>query len=245
MVFITLFLFSCEALYFSRPQPIDEPDLKKFPSLLKGSWYSENDGLRIIDKKGIRMIVDDTGSQDISKRWVETRYDEAGNETAQHLHFIRYDSSKQAYDTSLEIILQDGLAFGVDIEKNLETGYPYEIKDSVLYYHNKDTVYYDLGNNILLRKLDAKHYALNIRNTVVGKGNSWWQLVIIEAIDSKNIVYYYGLKEKPDKITPHPIQLLYKRGDAAYLNVNWTKKMILDFLEKDYFDRADSLWKIQ
>lgn len=53
-----LFLYSCEALYFDEPQPIDAKSEKKFPKELRGKWVNDSipDFYLVIDKSSVTSM---------------------------------------------------------------------------------------------------------------------------------------------------------------------------------------------
>ena len=101
-----------------------------------------------------------------------------------------------------------------------------------------DTLYYDLGNNVILRKLNDRYYAVNIRGSITGERSNWWQLYIIE----KKADHIFSTWECSRKTKELPSLLYQYRDHTFYFNATWTAAELLQLMSSGYLIETDEYY---
>ena len=154
---VLVFLSSCDGLYFSEPQPIDQKDLSKMPRKLRGTWLiAENEG----DRFDTVIISKDN--------YVKKTNDIIG-------------ALKSEIDTSKELILKDDKIYFIsEKETQLSQGFNYTMRGDSVFIHSKDASEIHLGIDAALREV-GNYYTLSVRE------DSWWDVRLIDPTHKGNI----------------------------------------------------------
>lgn len=122
------FIFSCERVYISTPQPVDSKNIYSFPEKYRGVWAGEENTVMIIEKDIFRYIQK--------------------NDTKVPKHEI--DSSSY--------ILKDHHIYVIDKEeRELSKGFPYKIINDTVVFQEQEVYEIELGNNAFLKKVKKNH----------------------------------------------------------------------------------------
>ncbi len=129
------FLFqSCDQIYFTSPQPVDEENIKKFPEAIQGVYLDQNDSLFF------------------------------GEDYFRSVGFANRKIPQIEADTSGNYILKDEKIYIIDIEEEIKVkgGFPYTRKNDTLYFSERTIMEIALGKKAFLRKV-GDNYILNIK----------------------------------------------------------------------------------
>lgn len=163
------------------------------------------------------------------------------DESCNVLQTIRYDSLLRPVDTTFNYIFRGNLIYKIDEDHFLKTGYRFDSSATRITLFKKDTVAVDLGQNAILRKLDERFYALNIRYRVLGDDNNWWLLLILENSD-KGWVNIWQCSEKSGGL-PSMFYSRPSKADEYFFDSQWTASQLLQLVKDGYFEITNTLIK--
>jgi len=131
---LALLLQSCDQIYFTSPQPIDEENIETFPEAIQGVYMDQNDSI-IFGDDYFRSV--DYNDKKIPKIEV---------------------------DTSDNYILKDQKIYIVDKGEEIKVkgGFPFTIQDDTLYFSELTVMEIALGKKAFLRKV-GDNYIVNIK----------------------------------------------------------------------------------
>lgn len=131
---LVVLLQSCDQIYFSSPQPIDEENIETFPEAIQGVYMDQNDSIIF------------------------------GDDYFRGVNFTDKKISKIEVDTSDHYILKDQKIYIVDKEQEIKVkgGFPFTIQDDTLYFTELTVMEIALGKKAILRKV-GDNYILNIK----------------------------------------------------------------------------------
>lgn len=128
---------SCDAIYFTSPQPFNTKNIYEFPKEYRGYWVNDGD-TTIIGKNYF-----------IHKEYKQT-------------HSI----AKKEIDTSTIYILKNNKIYIKEKYEDilLTEGFPYQQQNDTIYFKAREIIKLSLGYETFLRKVD-QYYILNTSNT--------------------------------------------------------------------------------
>ncbi len=230
---VVLFFASCETYNFSQPQPVDEANIYEFPIDFRGSWIDEEDRQTIhIANSYVEMIREGNGKI-MPGAW--PRLNEKGEYLftpfgCNSFQTIRYDSARKPIDTITNYFKGKDLVYEINPNGLLETGYPFHIeKDTIMVSRNEISII-DLGRNAFLRKLNERFYVLNIKTSILGEDNKWWQVVIIEKKDNQLLRIWYNTEKLEQDST-----MFYHHDGNFYFDSRWSTENMIRLIDEKYF----------
>lgn len=155
-----------------------------------------------------------------------------GKDFFKYIQNLDFKVSKIEIDSSSSYVLKDNKLYIIDNRKmELKGGFPYKLKNDTIYYQEPEVLEIALGKKAFLRKI-KKNYILNNQ-----KENQWWELILIKKDKKGNIIVEKLDIKDLDKFTNyrhiHSFKAKYSRSD--YIEANWTKKELLEMLNKGMF----------
>jgi hypothetical protein len=245
IICFSFFLFSCNAYFFSQPQPVDRKNIYSFPSFFRGSWVADGDSsVYQIGKKNITIINHST-EKIVKGAWPQI------HDKADTLHLpphyasfqtILYDSLKGPVDTTNNYLVRDEFIYELSSNGHLKKGYSYQILEDTFLVQKNDTSYIDLGQNAFLRQINKQFYVLNLSNAILGdEEEGWWMIMLLEKINSHS----FNTWEFASSAAKLPC-MIYSRNtkaDVYYFNCSWTSRELERKIQEDYFDISSRLRK--
>lgn len=202
---------------------------------------NEDSSFYIINKKNVWLVIYSkekivTGAWPRLGKNGEFIYP-AGESFLYHQKEIKYDSLKRPSDTTDNYILNGGYIYEVYDNGFLNRGYKYHYDHDTIIVEKKDTLPIDLGQNAFLRKLNAKSYVLNIRNSILGDENNWWRLIVLDKKGNDTII----MRECSSKTGNLPCMFYAKnsKSDIFYFNCKWTSGELLSLIDQGYFNETE------
>lgn len=241
-MFLLIGLYSCNTYNFSGPLPSDKKNIYEFPADWQGKWKYDADHNVIIYKNRIEIISKDY-SDVVKGVWPKKNelgefvYPGGGGYSG--MYTANMDSLKQPKDTVPNFLLNGGHIYAITNEGKLEKGYHYTIDKDTFRVNKTDTVTFDLGRNMFLRKIDNNFYVLNILNQVVGMENLWWQVILIE----KKGKDFIDTWECSFKLTKEP-SMFYQKSSDYYFNSTWKAADIIKLIKQGAFEKCDPLKRL-
>ncbi len=125
---------SCDQIYFTTPQPVDEENIETFPVAIQGVYVDQNDSIIF------------------------------GHDYFRSVDYTDKKIPKTEIDTSGNYILKGQKIYIVDKGEEIKVkgGFPFTIKDDTLYFSELTVMEIALGKKAFLRKM-ADNYVLNIK----------------------------------------------------------------------------------
>lgn len=148
---------------------------------------------------------------------------------------IVYDSMRQPVDTVDQFIFRNAKMYDVDQDGIMSTGRAYWPDRDTFIMKSIDTLFFDLGNNAMLRQLNDRFYVLNIRGGVAFERNNWWQIYIIEK-KADNIFSTWECSRKTKEL---PSLIYLYQDHTFYFNATWTAADIIQMMSNGYFVETD------
>lgn len=160
------------------------------------------------------------------------------NEVYEFEKLVIYDSLRQPVDTVDQYIFRNSKMYDVDEDGIMSTGHSYWLQQDTFVMKSIDTLYYDLGNNVILRQLNDRFYAVNIRGSITGERSNWWQLYIIE-MKADHIFSTWECSRKTKEL---PSLLYQYRDHTFYFNATWTAAELLQLMSSGYLIETDEYY---
>ncbi|MCY2686011.1 hypothetical protein [Salinimicrobium sp. TH3] len=126
-----------------------------------------------------------------------------------------------------------------DPKKEISRGFPFKVIEDTIYFLEKYVMEYPLGTNTFLRKIKNDHI-VNIKEQ-----NQWWSTVYLKK-DSHGTIHFCLLDiEKLESLSNHKkiYSYMHKYGQYDYFELKWTKKELLDMIQKGVF--SDTLMVLE
>lgn len=151
---------------------------------------------------------------------------------------IIYDSLRQPVDTVDQFIFRNSKMYDIDHDGTMSTGRTYWQERDTFIMKSIDTLYFDLGKNAVLRQLNDRFYVMNIRGSIAGERNNWWQLYIIE----KKADHIFSTWECSRKTKELPSVIYLFQDHTFYFNATWTSAELLQLMKDGYFIETDEYY---
>lgn len=243
LVAAAIFLASCSSYYFASPQPVDRPDLRSIPRVLRGAWWSMEDSETppdystpanyTVERKRIRIIETDSVTY-IDRILTLEEASDTSRQRANDMSYAglqRLDTTTGKVDTAINLIIRDGLAYAVD-EKGIGRGYPFTRAGDTIRYVRNDTVVHELGHYLRVRKVEKSRWALNFLDGDQRDARGWWTVLIAE--HRGDTVYLHSALEK---MQHHP-SLIGKKDDKYHFTLDMRAADIGTMLRDSLFGPA-------
>ena len=240
-------LQSCSVYHFYSPQPLNRPGLYTFPAAMRGVWVAEigspGEMIEIREKYALYTWTE-TGSV-VRGAW--PKLDKEGALRYLPGPFlplctVHYDSSGMPRDTVSNFIFRDQLIFEVLDDGRLGNGYPYRNRGDTVEILKSDSLVIDMGRNAFLRRLGENTYAFNIRETIFGEKEGWWQVLLIEGTSDTTMNICTGnpkLAQQPGMF----FETVRGWAEQYYFKLGWSAKDMLMLLKAGGFEITSSLVK--
>ncbi len=127
-------LLSCDQIYFTTPQPIDEVNINTFPEAIQGIYPDQKDSVIL------------------------------GNDYFRSVDYTDKKIPKTEVDTSANYIIKDERIYILDKEEEIKVkgGFPFTLQDDTLFYSERSIMEITLGKKAFIRKT-GNNYILNIK----------------------------------------------------------------------------------
>lgn len=139
---------------------------------------------------------------------------------------------KQEIDTSSSYVLKENKIYIIDkVKSEISEGFPVKIENDTIYYKERRVYEIALGKKAFLRKV-KKNYILNFREE-----KQWWQVILIRKDRTGNIIVANLTNDMVYEFSnyKHIHTFSSKYGDWDYIEANWTKKELLEMINKGVF----------
>lgn len=244
LLFLSFILLAgCETYHFSERQPVDRPDLVKFPKAFRGHWGDEG-GPTLVTFESSRIIAEAEGTifnGMITRTPVDTMNARSGfdGKEIKALQVEFWSTSKHRIDTFTNFIVKGSKVYKLESDWVLP-GVPFTKVGDSLRLHEKHT--FTLGDGISMRQVNDTLYVVNVKTTnavleLNGKG-PWWGMVLLEVSKGKMYLCAVSLSSKdgPGLIESH--------GNDYFFDYRWTAEELL-LLRDSIFDRRDKAFLVR
>lgn len=246
-------LSSCNAFYFSQPQPVDRKNVYVFPKAFRGHWGDLEDS-NVETKKADR----DTEFFVINKRalcYIQQKHEkiakgawpkrnekgmlERSSFSENAFTSIHYDTLNDPVDTVDNYFLSGEFIYE---NENGVPGKPYRFIETEggIVVQKSDTLFIDLGHNAFLRKLNKNFWVLNIHYSVFDNDAAGWWFITILQKEKHGRMTVWNCSTKTASL-PAMFHEDRDRGDNYYFNSQWTASEMMRLLQEGYFEKESKL----
>ncbi|HLP39689.1 hypothetical protein [Lacibacter sp.] len=205
----------------------------------RSPFNSSDDSLSLIIEENLFAIIVNRTEKIAKGAWpklnAEREFVYPPGEIYEFEQLIVYDSLRQPVDTVDQYIFRNAKMYDIDAEGTMSTGRSYWQEKDTFIMKSIDTLFFDLGKNAILRQLNDRFYAVNIRGSITGERNNWWQVYIIEK-KADNIFSTWECSRKTKEL---PSLLYLYQDHTFYFNATWTVTDILQLMSQGYFVETD------
>lgn len=238
-----IMLAGCETYHFSERQPVDRPDLARFPKEFLGHWGDEG-GPPHVTFESNRMIVEAEGTifnGIITRTPVDTMNARGGFDIKEikALQVRFWSKSKHRMDTFTNFVVRANKVYKLESDL-VAPGVPFTKVGDSLRLNEKHT--FTLGDGISMRKVNDTLYVVNVKTTdpvmeLNGKG-PWWGMVLLEVSKGKMYLCAVSLKSKDGS------GLIESHNNDYFFDNRWTAKEML-MLRDSIFDTRDKAFLVK
>lgn len=240
--FIALLFSSCDVYYFSHPQPADKGDMYEFPAELRGVWQEECDNEMVMIDARYLSFTNKVSRRVVKGYWPRKIQEDSlqylpGSYLAEHT--IVYDSLNRPVDTINSFVIQKEHIIELKDDKTLGLRYNFKQVKDTLMIDETDTLWLDLGRNAFIRKINDQYFALNILSGTVEESRNWWQLILLEKVNTDTIAIWTGAS----KLESSPY-MFYSYKNNYYFDCSLSSNTLLKMVKKNEFEVSNHLTRL-